>query len=164
MGRPLTDPLSRILSHVEVGDCWEWTAGRDKDGYGKTNLRLGDRTVHVRAHRAVYELLVEPIPVGMVVDHLCRNRACCNPDHLEVVTTEENTRRGGNANRWKGICVRGHDLRKAKVRPDGRRRCLECAVQHARDGRARAGRPYVGRRRVVSNATAQVMTGADYDA
>lgn len=74
------------------GDCWEWTAARNPEGYGRIGAGgTGSRILH--AHRVAWELLVGPIPVGYEVDHLCRNRGCVNPDHLEPVTKLENIRR-----------------------------------------------------------------------
>lgn len=82
----------RFWSKVDIGsesECWPWLASRDKGGYGQ--FRLDGRPK--RAHRVSYELLVEPIPIGFVIDHLCRNASCVNPHHLEVVTLGENSRR-----------------------------------------------------------------------
>ena len=68
------------------GNCWQWTMSRTGGGYGKK--WVGDR--FVLAHRAMWEKLRGPIPDGMLIDHVCRNRACCNPDHLRVVTPKQN--------------------------------------------------------------------------
>lgn len=67
--------------------CWVWRGRTNRDGYGK----IGRQTL---AHRAYYEALVGPIPDGLTIDHLCRNRACVNPDHMEPVPAVENVRRG----------------------------------------------------------------------
>jgi hypothetical protein len=82
------DPAERLLSKVEVADsgCWEWTAAKDPTGYGRFSVA---RSMDY-AHRAAYKLLVGPIPAGLDLDHLCRNRGCVNPDHLEPVTRREN--------------------------------------------------------------------------
>jgi len=89
------DDWSRFWSKVLVGDgCWEWTPPKDLDGYGQ--FSVGTRVGHnqKRAHRLAYEWLVGPIPDGLELDHLCRNRACVNPWDCEPVTSAENLRRG----------------------------------------------------------------------
>lgn len=70
--------------------CWNWTGGIDPTGYGR--ISAGGTMGYT--HRVAVELFHGPIPDGMDVDHLCRNRACCNPAHLEVVTRQENLLRG----------------------------------------------------------------------
>lgn len=72
-----------------LSPCWLWTGKQHKKGYGLIQVR-GKRQ---RAHRYVYEQLVGPIPEGLEIDHLCRNKPCVNPDHLEPVTLRENLRR-----------------------------------------------------------------------
>lgn len=71
--------------------CWIWQREQTSDGYGRKRLAGGGRKA---AHRWHYEQEHGPIPDGMQLDHLCRNRACCNPDHLEAVSARENCRRG----------------------------------------------------------------------
>ena len=80
----------------ELGPCWEWTAYRLHNGYGV--FSIGSRTDGTRrvilAHRIAYERLVGLIPEGVQSDHLCRNRPCIRPTHIEPVTQRENGRRG----------------------------------------------------------------------
>jgi hypothetical protein len=93
---------SRIVKGVPNG-CWLWTGPKASNGYG--------RIAHIWAHRFAYELSVGPIPAGLVIDHLCRNRSCVNPDHLEPVTYRENNMRGLNfvgRPHTPDICPRGH--------------------------------------------------------
>jgi hypothetical protein len=87
--------LEKIMSRILVtsGGCWEWQGAKTGNGYGNIvieydseNKKGSNRMVH----RVVYELMKEPIPKGKVLNHLCNNPPCCNPDHLEAVSTKEN--------------------------------------------------------------------------
>lgn len=102
---PKRTPLEeRLIARIDVRgleECWPWTGCVDKTtGYGAIGAggRGGRR---LQAHRATYELFVEPIPAGMEPDHLCANRLCQNPDHLDLVTHAENGRRSA-MHRWHG--------------------------------------------------------------
>ena len=117
------------------GDCWEWTATRTKLGYGMFALYINPadtQTTGVCAHRFAYESLVGPIPEGLVLDHLCRNPGCVNPDHLQPVTQAENHRRGI---RWtpqklnRTTCKHGHTFEGDNVgrHKDGARYCRTCS-------------------------------------
>lgn len=107
---------------TEHTPCIEWDGYRDEDGYG----RLSVAGKWCGAHRVAWEKARGEIPEGMVIDHLCRNRACVNVAHMEVVTPVENTKRGINAT--KEECTRGHPLsgENLMVRASGRRWCREC--------------------------------------
>ena len=89
--RPRGPLESRYRIDSDSG-CWIWIAGKSTAGYG--GLRIDGKDY--LAHRFMYEKLVGPIPVGMSLDHLCRNPSCVNPEHLEPVTHQENVRRGAH--------------------------------------------------------------------
>lgn len=116
---------------VDAAGCWIWTGHIAPTGYGRYGL--------LYAHRLSVELARGPIPDGMHVDHLCRVRACVNPDHLEVVTQQENNIRAGLIQR-KELCINGHDLTDPANhyrRKNGGRLCKPCALDRARARRER---------------------------
>lgn len=141
-GNPTVKPVDvRFFEKVaKSDDCWTWTAAKDRDGYGVFRLPTGN----AMAHRFAYELCVGPIPSGLQIDHLCRNRGCVNPEHLEPVSSRSNTMRSPVAlaaiNAAKSTCTRGHEL--DYVRPNGNRACRTC--------HAEAQRRYVERRTLRS--------------
>lgn len=122
----LTELPERLASRITVDDngCWIWTAARTGKGYGMCwhASRFG------LAHRAVYELLVGPIGIGLQLDHLCRVRECVNPDHLEPVTPSENVKRSSTTNA--DLCRNGlHPWpENSRARPDGRPICHPCEL------------------------------------
>jgi len=91
---------------------------------------------YVRVHRAAYELAHGSIPAGLHLDHRCRNRLCCNPDHLEAVTQAENNRRTTGIRRKAKFCLRGHPRTPENIRQHNRS-CRQC---HNEDQRARKAR------------------------
>lgn len=115
-------PLSALVG----GRCWEWD-NPDGNGYGSLVIE-GKR---VMAHRLAYELHVGPIPDGLSLDHLCRNRRCVNPAHLEPVTHRENVARGEAPTARvvrSNVCMKGHELTAENtiIRKGGGRRCRRC--------------------------------------
>jgi hypothetical protein len=113
--------------------CWLWIASLGSHGYGQ--LSSGFKKSPLVTHRLVYELLVGPIPDGLHIDHLCRNRPCCNPMHLEPVTQKTNNARGVSpitlmavAAKERGCCPKGHPHDEAHTRYNkkGHRSCKTC--------------------------------------
>lgn len=122
----------RIKSKIHLGEsCWQWIAAIQGAGYGTVWNKQTKKVV--LAHRYVYELVKGEIPDGLTLDHLCRNRACVNPDHLEPVSMKENILRGISPSAKKArqaLCIRGHELR---VTPSGMRRCDVCVKAYHQD-------------------------------
>lgn len=124
------DRFDRLLDKFTVGDgCWEWTGAKAK-GYGYFRAVDGRTS---RACRVIYELFVGPIPEGLTIDHLCRNKACVRLSHLEAVTMQTNLLRAdgvsGRASR-KTHCPQGHPY--AAFVPGGVRYCSICKREQER--------------------------------
>jgi hypothetical protein len=128
---------TRIENRGYLTPCLYWT-GAKTDGYG----RFGVNRRPAMAHRLAYEALMGPIPDGLVLDHLCRNRPCVAVDHLEAVTQRENLLRGDtDAARRAGQteCIHGHPFDEANTfyPRDGGRECRTCRNAQGRARRAR---------------------------
>jgi hypothetical protein len=124
------------------GGCWEWTGFKDSTGYGRISILSKRRS----AHRLSYEHHLGPIPVGLVIDHLCRNPGCVNPLHLEPVTQTENIKRGISpipANAAKTHCLRGHEYTQLNTGVNaGKRYCKACdREKHRRAAAAKRTAP-----------------------
>lgn len=136
----------RFRSKYTVTDkgCWRWHGSFFTNGYGQFPVRYGQgRQKCFLAHRYSYELDRGPIPDGLVLDHLCRNRSCVNPAHLEAVTTRTNIIRGDHPiadQVTRTHCKRGgHPLSGPNlyVSPRGDRACRTCRADDLRAFRAR---------------------------
>jgi hypothetical protein len=136
--------IERITPRCVVNEssgCWEWQGARNGGGYGTIHFEGGTKYIH----RLVAASAYGPIPDGLQVDHLCRNRICCRPDHLELVTQRTNLLRGesftGIASR-RTHCAAGHEYTpdNTGLRADnGTRVCRTChrerSRRYARDAR-----------------------------
>lgn len=141
--RSLADRFWEKVSVGSPDECWEWTAGTYSNGYGLFFVEHSPKRRNAMAHRVAYELSVGPIPDGLVIDHLCRNRACVNPDHLEPVTHRVNLLRGEGLTAIHAAqthCAHGHEYTPSNtyVRPGGTRECRTCVRQRARERYAAA--------------------------
>lgn len=117
----MDDPIFLVLDRVLVGDdCWEWTGPLDNHGYAKAGVYNKD----IKVHRFVYEHFIGPIPEGLVLDHLCFNKKCVRPAHLEPVTQRVNVQRHFARQTH---CRHGHLFDEANTYiHSGRRKCRTC--------------------------------------
>lgn len=118
--------LDRFFEKVEKTDsCWNWTGYKTNKGYGL--FRFNGKTS--RSHRVIYNLTYGFIDDTLVIDHICKNRSCVNPDHLELVSQNENIRRGlsGKINNFQSTkthCPKGHEY--SGITKSGYRICRRC--------------------------------------
>lgn len=143
------DDVDRFMSFVHPepnSGCWLWEGGA-RGGPKHKKHRYGGFSLNGKwqiAHRISYEMFVDKIPDGLIIDHLCRTTWCVNPKHLEPVTYQENAQRGdtGINQSSKAYCDSGHAFSKKNtyITPSGARSCRIC--------RKHAQRRYVARKKV----------------
>lgn len=128
------------VDKTNLSGCWLWLAGKNNHGYGRFSIN----NKYERAHRVAYELVKGPIAEGVTLDHLCRNPACVNPDHLEPVTHRENVLRGKAPpaiHAKKTHCPNGHPLEGENLAKwdlaHGQRKCKIC-INELQNERKRA--------------------------
>lgn len=124
------DYFNSRIDRTSSSGCWAWTGASSDNGYGYVSRGRGK--TKFLAHRVSYTLTIGPIPSGLIIDHLCRNRICVNPAHLEPVTIRINNLRGfgasGNHAR-QTHCIHGHEFtpENTKIVPaTGARACVIC--------------------------------------
>lgn len=142
--------LDKFFEKIEITDsCWIWHGARSEEGYGLFTAHDGGGN----AHRTSYVIFIGEIPDGYQIDHLCRNRSCVNPDHLEPVTPKTNIRRSvpfrdfshvGNHQRAKTHCPKGHEYKEGNFRTYLRtgtgkpfKVCIACSREYARISNAK---------------------------
>ena len=136
-------PSIQNLLEFRANGCWHWLGNIDTYGYGRITFD-GYRW---RPHRLIWTALIGEIPVGLVVDHMCRNTACCNPGHLRLVTPAQNVLENSSgfaaSNARKTHCPRGPPYSNENTYRDkkGRRTCKECSKAAYRRWYRRTGRP-----------------------
>lgn len=125
------------VSATSAEGCWNWNGPISIYGYGRLMESVGNRkTKQLMAHRFAYEEVIGKIEEGMTIDHVCRNKSCVNPAHMEIVTRGENSTRAHSKNMnamRDNCCIRGHKIEGENVvlekRKNGsqRKRCKACA-------------------------------------
>ena len=143
---------------ISENGCWIWIGKISGRGYG--SFPIGK--INYAAHRIFYEQAKGEVPDGMVLDHLCRNIRCVNPNHLEPVTMKENTLRGIGPtalNAVKTHCPKGHPYNGGNLRfRRGRRHCNACDTEHKqayRDRLIKKPRPMPERRSEIAREAAE---------
>ena len=126
--------IDRFWSKVNKdaqGGCWQWTGGVTSWGYGQFHILMNGKRTNHRAHRVCWFLEHGTLGQESVLDHICRNRLCVNPDHLRELSNAQNVLAGVGitaVNARKSSCKNGHpfDAENTRIRSGGDRRCRAC--------------------------------------
>ena len=113
---PVFKNVEKILSKISVDietECWNWIGEIDKNGYGYFRIRNNSERKSFRSHRVIYDIFIGVKDLEKVIDHKCRNRKCCNPDHLQEIARSENVLLDNSLapsaiNKQKKECKHGH--------------------------------------------------------
>jgi len=126
--------ISRYMKYVEISDgCWIWKGGIG-GSYGKFYFSPNHKPKQVQAHVFSYLFFIGDYDRSLDLDHLCRDRRCVNPYHLEPVTRKENLARGDHNHRDKTHCRHGHEFTAGNtILYDNRRYCRECCRKRSRE-------------------------------
>jgi hypothetical protein len=150
---------SKYSENADTG-CWDWSGTLLGNGYGQYYVGGGQKNrVQVLAHRFAFECCRGAIPEGLCIDHLCRNRGCVNPDHMEPVTRGENVLRGvgrSAKNARKTHCKRGHEFTPENTYVYNKQRaCKACQAGRSRGDYYRRGEYHQAYRRSERNREVQ---------
>ena len=126
------DHIQKLYSRLVIADggCLEYIGHLSHDGYGKFCFYIGGKPTTKRVHRVMFEYYVGPIASGLSLDHLCRNKRCANPNHLDPVTNLENRRR---RNQLVTQCKYGHEFspENTRLEANGDRVCRACVSRYS---------------------------------
>ena len=132
----------RFLKAIDVKDnqCWQWNRSLIKSGYGVFRLKNNNKWSMYLAHRVSWSIFKGDLDLNLVIDHMCKNRGCVNPDHLRQVTNEHNVMINSDGvaprNKLKTHCYRGHNYSVVGFYPyKGKRKCSECNRENSRSRR-----------------------------
>lgn len=125
--------IDRMKTRIDIDShgCWNWTGAKTSGGYGRITWSVNKKMIYALTHRVMWTATNGAIPAGFDIDHLCRNRACCNPEHLEPVTRQTNLLRGDTipaARASATHCHKGHEFTAENTRTTtlGQRECRTC--------------------------------------
>lgn len=157
----MIEPMEYFFNRVEVlpNGCWQWLRSLADNGYG----HYAFDNIREKAHRFAFKVFVGEIPDYLQLDHLCRNRGCVNPEHLEAVSSKENVRRSPiqvtTINARKTHCIRGHEFTAENTRLERngtKRTCKTCKRLHKHVWKTEYGQRYRAKKRQLGALVARI--------